>query len=78
MRTSQSQESFVCVECGTGMERVQDVPVLQSLEGHTVHQCAGCGHILVMQEDHASEWSAGWLGLLPTELRPAISCASLV
>ncbi|MEA2875472.1 MAG: hypothetical protein QOF14_668 [Hyphomicrobiales bacterium] len=78
MRTSQSQDSFACVACGTGMERVQDVPVLQSLEGHTVHQCAGCGHILVMQEDHAPEWSARWLGLLPTELRPAISCASLV
>jgi len=57
---------------------MQGVPVLQSLAGHTIHQCAGCGHILLVQEDRAPEWSARWLSSLPTELCPAISCASLV
>ena len=35
------------------MKRVQDVPVLQSLAGHTVHRCDQCGQILLVQEDRA-------------------------
>ena len=69
-----SQEAFVCVECGTGMERVQGVPVLQSLAGHTVHRCGQCGHILLVQE-RAGE-SLGWLSSL--ECGGAISCAAFV
>lgn len=42
------------------MERVQAVPVLQSLAGHAVHRCGECGHILLVQET-AGEWSLGWL-----------------
>jgi hypothetical protein len=76
MRTS--QDLFVCVECGTGMEQVQGVPVLQSLAGHTILLCGQCGHILLVQENKSDEWSARWLGSLPTELRPAISYSSLV
>ena len=45
-----SSQSFVCAECGTGMERVEGAPVLQSLAGHAVHRCAACGHILLVQE----------------------------
>ena len=56
-----SSEAFVCAECGTGMERVEAVPVLQSLAGHAVHRCGQCGHILLVQEAAASEWSLGWL-----------------
>lgn len=78
MRASQSRESFVCAECGTGMERMQGVPVLQSLAGHAVHLCAGCGHILLVQESPAPEWSAGWLCSVPMKCGRAISCASLV
>ena len=43
-----SSESFVCAECGAGMERVESAPVLQSLAGHTVHRCGNCGHILLV------------------------------
>ena len=78
MRTSQSREPFVCVECGTGMERMHGVPVLQSLAGHTVHLCAGCGHILLVQENRAPDWSAGWLGSATLECSRGITCASLV
>ena len=78
MRTSQSQASFVCVECGTGMERVQDVPVLQSLAGHSVHRCGQCGHILLVPENRRDEWSVGWLFAAPMEFRRAITCAWLV
>ena len=70
-----SQESFVCPECGTGMERVHDVPVLQSLAGHTIHRCGECGHILLVQEK-AGEWSLGWLTSL--ECGGAITCAAFV
>ena len=73
-----SQESFVCGECGTGMKRVQDVPVLQSLAGHTVHRCDQCGQILLVQEDRADQWSVDWLFAVPMECRRAITCASLV
>src|SRR2546421_7573099 len=73
-----SRESFICVDCGTGMERVQGVPVLQSLAGHTVHRCGRCGHILLVQENRSDEWSAGWLFAVPMECRRAITCASLM
>ena len=77
MRASQL-ELFVCVECGTDMERVDDVPVLQSLQGHGVHRCCACGHILLVQQERAPEWSAGWLGPLFMELEPAITCVALM
>ena len=78
MHASRSREPFVCVKCGTGMERVQGVPVLQSLAGHTVYRCDGCGHILLVQEERAGEWSAEWLNSISLECRGAISCAALV
>jgi hypothetical protein len=71
-------EVFICTACGTGMERVDDVPVLQSLEGHVVHRCGGCGHILLVQQERAGEWSAGWLGPLFMELEPEITCVALM
>jgi DNA-directed RNA polymerase subunit RPC12/RpoP len=77
MRASELQ-LFVCTECGTGMERVHGVPVLQSLKGHGVHRCGACGHILLVQQERASEWSADWLGPLFMELQPAITCVALV
>jgi len=59
------------------MEHVQGVPVLQSLEGHVIHRCAECGHILLVLEERAEDWSAGWLAPL-LELDPAITCACAV
>ncbi len=66
---------FVCAECGGGMERVEDVPVLQSLAGHAIHRCDACGHILLVQEARVPEWTAGWLSAIPEDCG-AISCAS--
>jgi hypothetical protein len=60
------------------MERVQSVPVLQSLAGHTVYRCDGCGHILLVQEERAGEWSAEWLNSISLECGGAITCAALV
>ena len=70
-----SQESFVCAGCGAGMERVADVPVLQSLAAHAVHRCGECGHILLVQE-RAGEWRLGWLDAL--DCGATISCAAFV
>ena len=56
------------------MERMQDVPVLQSLAGHSIHRCNACGHILLVQEK-AGEWRLGWLSSLECG---AISCAAFV
>ena len=75
MHASRSQEPFACVECGTRMERVQSVPVLQSLAGHTAHRCGQCGHILLVQ-DHAAAWNPGWLS--SWDCGGAITCAALV
>jgi DNA-directed RNA polymerase subunit RPC12/RpoP len=66
---------FICAECGTGMERVQSVPVLQSLAGYAVHRCGECGHILLVQET-AGEWSLGWLSAL--DCGSEIACAAFV
>ena len=68
-----SSESFVCAECGAGMERVESVPVLQSLAGHTVHRCGNCGHILLVPKK-AGEWSIGWLSSFDCQ----IACATFV
>jgi hypothetical protein len=57
------------------MERVQSVPVLQSLAGHAVHRCGECGHILLVQEK-AGEWSLGWLTSLDSGSE--IACAAFV
>ena len=57
------------------MERVQGVPVLQSLAGHAIHRCAQCGHILLVQEK-AGAWSPGWLD--PFDCGGAIACAAFV
>jgi len=78
MHASRSQEPFVCVECATRMERVQSVPVLQSLADHTVYRCDGCGHILLVQEERAGEGSAEWLNLISLECGGAITCAAFV
>ena len=60
------------------MEQVQDVPVLQSLVGHTVHRCGECGHILLVPENRADEWNVGWLFEAPVDCRRAITCVALV
>jgi hypothetical protein len=60
------------------MEQVRAVPVLQSLQGHLIHRCAECGQILLVQEERAAEWSAGWLAPLFMELRPPITCLAMV
>jgi len=70
-----SSECFVCAGCGAGMERVDSVPVLQSLVGHAVHRCGECGHILLVQE-RAGEGSPGWLSSF--ECGGAIMCAAFV
>jgi hypothetical protein len=69
-----TSEGFACIECGNNMEQVQDVPVLQSLQGHRVHRCVSCGQILLVLEDRSEDWSAGWLAPLFMELKPAITC----
>ena len=76
MRKS-AQNIFICAACGGAMERMTDVPVLQSLAGHAVHGCEACGHILLVQEEREPEWNAGWLSAIPEDCA-AISCASLV
>ena len=70
--------TFACIACDRDMERVPSVPVLQSLRGHAVHHCAGCGHILLVQEDGATAGSAGWLASHPFGRESAITCAMLV
>lgn len=72
-----SGDGFACVECGSTMERVAGVPVLQSLQGHVVHRCVECGHILLLLENRAEDWSAGWLAPLFMELAPAITCVAM-
>jgi RNase P subunit RPR2 len=76
MRTS--RERFVCVECEIDMNPVEDVPVLQSLRDHVIFRCDECGHLLLVQQERAGEWSAGWLGPLFMELEPAITCVALM
>jgi DNA-directed RNA polymerase subunit RPC12/RpoP len=70
-------DSFICAECDTGMERVDDVPVLRSLVGHAVHRCVECGHILLVQENEARDWSVRWLRYVSAERRPDITCVPL-
>jgi hypothetical protein len=70
-------DGFACVECGSKMEPVESVPVLQSLCGHLIHRCVDCGHLLLVLEDRAEDWSAGWLAPLFMELTPAITCVAM-
>jgi hypothetical protein len=70
-----SGDGLSCVDCGGTMDRMDDVPVLQSLRGHIVHRCGDCGHILLVPEN-ASDWSVGWLNSL--DCAGTISCAALV
>ena len=72
-----SCEAFACVACGSNMERVDGVPVLQSLQGHVVHRCVACGHIVLVQEHLSADASAGWLTPLLMELKPGISCVAM-
>jgi DNA-directed RNA polymerase subunit RPC12/RpoP len=72
MRDARS-ESFICAECDTGMDRMEDVPVLRSLVGHAVHRCGQCGHILLVQETEARDWSVHWLRYVAAERRDAIT-----
>ena len=53
--------SFVCAECGGNLERVDSVPVLQSLARHAVYGCVDCGHILLVATSEARELNVGWL-----------------
>ena len=76
MRTS--CEGFACVECGGNMEQVEDVPVLQSLQGHVIHRCVACDHILLVQEHPSADGSANWLTPLFMETNPGISCVTMV
>lgn len=73
-----SCEGFACVECGGGMEEVDGVPVLQSLQDHVVHRCGACGHIVLVQEHPSADKSAGWLTPLLTEMNPGITCVAMV
>jgi len=73
-----SRGGFACVECGGDMEQVRDVPVLQSLQGHSIHRCDACGHIVLVPEDPYEERSASWLTPQLMELRPGISCVAMV
>ena len=74
MRVSRSG-SFVCVACDNEMERVPSVPVLQSVQGHAIHHCVGCGHILLVAEDGATVGRTSWLASLPLGRDSAITCA---
>ena len=78
MQASQSREPFIsCTQCGAGMERMQNAPVLQSLAGHTIYQCAACSHVLLMPQENAAQGNTGWLYAVPPEFRSRITCASL-
>ena len=46
-----SHDAFACEQCSAPMAPISGVPVLQSLQGHAVHRCEECGHILLVQED---------------------------
>ena len=70
-----SGDGFHCIECHGNMDQVDDVPVLQSLRGHIVHRCAGCGHILLVPRN-TSEWTLGWLNSL--DCAGTISCAAFL
>jgi len=76
MRTS--CEGFACDACGGNMDQVEDVPVLQSLQGHLVHRCENCGQILLVLEERTEDWSAGWLAPLFMELEPPITCVAMI
>ncbi len=71
-----SQKPFACEECDTPMDPMYGVPVLQSLQGHAVHRCGACGHILLVQEVRDPEWSARWLGPLFMDCEPTITCVA--
>jgi hypothetical protein len=73
-----SCEGFACVECGGGMEEVESVPVLQSLQDHVIHRCGACGHIVLVQEHPYAHSRAGWLTPLFAELNPGITCVAMV
>jgi len=60
------------------MEQVDGVPVLQSLQGHLVHRCIACGHILLVPEDRTEDRGVSWLTPLFVELEPGITCAAMV
>jgi len=77
-RSQGSRESFVCAECDLAMERMQGVPILRSLVGHAVHRCGQCGHILLVQNDDARDWSVRWLHHISPENGHAITCLPLV
>lgn len=72
-----AQDIFACTACGGAMERVDDVPILQSLEGHAIHRCETCEHILLVLQEREPHWKAGWLSAIPDDY-DAISCASRV
>jgi DNA-directed RNA polymerase subunit RPC12/RpoP len=59
------------------MEQVRDVPVLQSLQDHTVYRCGACGHIVLVQEHRSEDWSVSWLAPI-MELKPGITCIAMV
>lgn len=77
MRVSRSG-SFVCVACDAEMQRVPSVPVLQSIQGHAIHHCGGCGHILLVLQDGTTVGSTHWLASLPPGRDSAITCAMFV
>lgn len=54
-------ESIFCAECNGSLERVEGVPVLQSLASHAVYGCVGCGHILLVAKREARDLHVGWL-----------------
>ena len=72
-----SSEQFVCVECDIDMDPMEQVPVLQSLRDHVVFRCDECGHLMLVQQERAENWSASWLCPLFMELRPEITCVGL-
>jgi hypothetical protein len=61
MQASRAATCFMCTECNSSLERVESVPVLQSLASHAVYGCAACGHILLVAKSEARELNVGWL-----------------
>lgn len=65
---------LACEKCYAPMDLLENVPVLQSLEGQAIFECECCGNITLVR-NHEPLRTASWVGSLPADCR--ISFAAL-